>query len=86
MGMAWAQESRIHGTERDELDPAPRGARGSQLTKFRPPTLPATLITRSALHERLMAGAGQRLTAVVGSAGRARACCWRTGPRRGHPA
>ncbi len=39
------------------------------LTKFRPPALPATLITRSALHERLNGGAGQRLTVVVGSAG-----------------
>jgi LuxR family transcriptional regulator, maltose regulon positive regulatory protein len=39
------------------------------LTKFRPPALPATLITRPVLHERLAAGAGQRLTVVVGSAG-----------------
>src|SRR5712691_985460 len=39
------------------------------LTKFRPPTLPATLITRSVLHDRLGAGSGQRLTVVVGSAG-----------------
>ena len=39
------------------------------LTKFRPTTLPATLVTRSALHGRLTAGAGQRLTVVVGSAG-----------------
>ena len=39
------------------------------LTKFRPLPLPATLITRSALHARLTAGAGQRLTVVVGSAG-----------------
>jgi LuxR family maltose regulon positive regulatory protein len=39
------------------------------LTKFRPPALPATLITRSALHEQLAAGSGQRLTTVVGSAG-----------------
>jgi LuxR family transcriptional regulator, maltose regulon positive regulatory protein len=39
------------------------------LTKFRPPALPATLITRPALHERLAAGSGQRLTVVVGSAG-----------------
>src|SRR5947207_1037996 len=38
-------------------------------TKFRPPALPATLVTRSALHDRLPAGRGQRLTAVVGSAG-----------------
>jgi LuxR family maltose regulon positive regulatory protein len=38
-------------------------------TKFRPPPLPATLVTRSALHDRLTAGRGQRLTAVVGSAG-----------------
>jgi LuxR family maltose regulon positive regulatory protein len=39
------------------------------VTKFRPATLPATLVTRSALHERLTAGAGQRLALVVGSAG-----------------
>ncbi len=47
---------------------ASQGARFA-LTKFRPPTLPATLVTRSILHERLTAGAGQRLTVVVGSAG-----------------
>ena len=45
-----------------------RGARFA-LTKFRPPELPATLITRSELHERLAAGSGERLTTVVGSAG-----------------
>jgi LuxR family transcriptional regulator, maltose regulon positive regulatory protein len=39
------------------------------LTKFRPPTLPATLVTRPVLHERLAAGSEQRLTVVVGSAG-----------------
>ncbi len=39
------------------------------LTKFRPPTLPATLVIRSELRDRLTAGAGQRLTVVVGSAG-----------------
>ena len=39
------------------------------LAKLRPPALPATLITRPALHEQLAAGAGQRLTVVVGSAG-----------------
>ena len=39
------------------------------LTKFRPTTLPATLVTRSVLHDRLTAGAGQRLTVVVGAAG-----------------
>jgi LuxR family transcriptional regulator, maltose regulon positive regulatory protein len=39
------------------------------LAKFRPTTLPSTLVTRSTLHERLAAGAGQRLTVVVGSAG-----------------
>jgi len=45
--------------------------RGTRFTppKFRPPALPATLITRPALHDRLTAGADQRLTAVVGSAG-----------------
>jgi LuxR family transcriptional regulator, maltose regulon positive regulatory protein len=45
-----------------------RGTRFAR-AKFRPPPLPATLITRSGLHERLAAGSGQRLTVVVGSAG-----------------
>ena len=45
-----------------------RGTRFA-LTKFRPPALPSTLITRPVLHDRLTAGAGQRLTVVVGSAG-----------------
>ena len=39
------------------------------VTKFRPAPLPATLVTRSALHDRLTTGAGQRLTLVAGSAG-----------------
>ena len=39
------------------------------LTKFRPTTLPATLLTRSALLGRLEDGAAKRLTVVVGSAG-----------------
>jgi LuxR family transcriptional regulator, maltose regulon positive regulatory protein len=39
------------------------------LAKFRPTTLPTTLVTRPVLHDRLTAGAGQRLTVVVGSAG-----------------
>ncbi len=47
---------------------APRGARFA-LAKFRPTTLPATLVTRPGLHDRLTAGAGQQLTVVVGSAG-----------------
>jgi LuxR family maltose regulon positive regulatory protein len=42
---------------------------GFALTKFRPTTLPSTLVARSALHDRLTSGAGQRLTVVVGSAG-----------------
>jgi LuxR family maltose regulon positive regulatory protein len=37
--------------------------------KFRPTTLPATLVTRPALLGRLNEGAGKRLTVVVGSAG-----------------
>jgi len=45
-----------------------RGTRFA-LTKFRPPAPPATLITRSALYDRLAEGASQRLTVVVGSAG-----------------
>jgi len=39
------------------------------VAKFRPPPLPATLVTRSALHDRLTTGAGRRLTLVAGSAG-----------------
>ncbi len=39
------------------------------LTKFRPTTLPATLLIRPALFARLEAGARQRLTVVAGSAG-----------------
>jgi LuxR family transcriptional regulator, maltose regulon positive regulatory protein len=39
------------------------------LTKFRPATLPSTLLIRSGLHKQLTAGAAKRLTAVVGSAG-----------------
>jgi LuxR family transcriptional regulator, maltose regulon positive regulatory protein len=37
--------------------------------KFRPPGLPSTLVRRPALQRRLTAGAGKRLTVVVGSAG-----------------
>jgi LuxR family maltose regulon positive regulatory protein len=37
--------------------------------KFRPTTLPPTLLTRSVLHDRLTEGAGKRLTVVVGAAG-----------------
>jgi LuxR family transcriptional regulator, maltose regulon positive regulatory protein len=37
--------------------------------KFRPPTLPDTLVPRPALRERLTAGGDCRLTRVVGSAG-----------------
>jgi LuxR family transcriptional regulator, maltose regulon positive regulatory protein len=47
---------------------AVRGARFA-LGKFRLPPLPATLVRRPVLHDRLMAGADQRLTVVVGSAG-----------------
>jgi LuxR family transcriptional regulator, maltose regulon positive regulatory protein len=42
---------------------------GFALSKFRPTTLPGTLVPRSPLHDRLTSGAGQRLTVVVGSAG-----------------
>jgi len=45
-----------------------RGTRFA-LTKFRPPALPSTLITRPVLHDWLTAGTDQRLTVVVGSAG-----------------
>ena len=47
---------------------APSGARFA-VAKFRPTTLPRTLVTRPALHDRLTTGAGQRLTLVAGPAG-----------------
>ena len=51
------------------MNAKPRRAALFPLAKFRPTTLPATLLARSALHGRLEAGAGKRLTVVVGSAG-----------------
>src|SRR5215831_4655483 len=39
------------------------------VAKFRPPALPASLVRRPGLHARLTAGAGTRLTVVVGPAG-----------------
>src|ERR1700734_3157474 len=47
---------------------APHAARFA-LTKFRPMTLPATLLARPTLFARLEAGASHRLTVVAGSAG-----------------
>ena len=47
---------------------AERGARFA-LGKFAPPAPPVTLVARPALLDRLTAGAGQRLTVVLGSAG-----------------
>ena len=50
---------------RHDASQSPRFA----VAKFRPTALPATLVIRSALHDRLAAGAGKRVTVVVGSAG-----------------
>jgi LuxR family transcriptional regulator, maltose regulon positive regulatory protein len=47
---------------------ASRSVRFAQ-AKFRPTTLPTTLLKRPVLHGRLAAGAEQQLTVVVGSAG-----------------
>ena len=49
----------------DDMRPRMRFARA----KFRPRALPITLVTRSALQDRLTAGAGRRLTIVTGTAG-----------------
>jgi LuxR family transcriptional regulator, maltose regulon positive regulatory protein len=53
------------------VTPGHGSSRGTRFArpKFRRPALPATLITRTALHDRLTEGADQRLTVVVGSAG-----------------
>ena len=56
----------VHGAAtRHDASPSLRFA----LAKFRPTALPATLVRRPALHDRLAAGAGKRLTVMVGSAG-----------------
>ena len=68
MGTAWGPGTKNSWQRRGDWTRSSRATRFA-LTKFRPPTLPATLITRSVLHDRLTAGAGQRLTVVVGSAG-----------------
>ena len=51
------------------LDLAPNAPRGSRWENSCPPARPATLVVRSALDDRLTAGAGQRLTVVLASAG-----------------
>jgi LuxR family transcriptional regulator, maltose regulon positive regulatory protein len=55
----------------ESLAAGPGGWRSARfaLAKFRPTTLPTTLVDRPALHDRLTAGAARRLTVVVGSAG-----------------
>jgi LuxR family transcriptional regulator, maltose regulon positive regulatory protein len=55
---------RAVSAEQDSL----HGMRFAQ-AKFRPTALPTTLLTRSALHDRLTAGIAKRLTIVVGAAG-----------------
>jgi LuxR family maltose regulon positive regulatory protein len=65
----------LGGTTGDSVAPCTPAERGAPhtarfaLTKFRPTTLPATLLTRPTLLGRLEAGASHRLTVVVGSAG-----------------
>jgi LuxR family maltose regulon positive regulatory protein len=56
------------------------------LAKFRPATLPPTLVPRPRLHEQLTAGASQQLTVVVGSAGAGKSVLlssWATARRPG---
>ena len=50
-------------------DLAGQASRRFAAAKFRPPSLPGTLVTRQRLLDRLTAGVGQRLTLVAGSAG-----------------
>ena len=68
----------VSGGNRSGGSPAAAGAAAERsaspgarfaAAKFRPEPLPATLVTRPALHDRLTAGAGRRLTLVTGSAG-----------------
>jgi LuxR family maltose regulon positive regulatory protein len=70
-GVLWDEQA-LEGGVLAEMAAAERGtSQGTRFAraKFRPPTLPATLVTRSVLLDLLTAGAGQRLTVVVGSAG-----------------
>src|SRR5260370_37987239 len=60
--------ARDAGAQRAGTERVPHNARFA-LAKFRPTTLPTTLLTRPTLLGRLEAGASQRLTVVVGSAG-----------------
>jgi LuxR family transcriptional regulator, maltose regulon positive regulatory protein len=60
--------ARDAGAQRAVTERLPHGARFA-LAKFRPTTLPTTLLTRPTLLGQLEAGASQRLTVVVGSAG-----------------
>ena len=66
-----ASVSATDGTAGDVVAQRVANGKGARFAaaKFRPTTLPTTLLTRSALHGRLEAGAGKRLTVVVGSAG-----------------
>ena len=52
------------------LNTPPRQGPRFAPAKFRSATLPTTLVTRPVLHDRLTAGAGQRLTVVVRVGGR----------------
>ena len=70
-----ASASAVGATAEDTAPLRPAAGRGASrnvrfaLAKFRPTTLPTTLLARPALHGRLEVGAGKRLTVVVGSAG-----------------
>jgi hypothetical protein len=70
--LAWGvnepRRPRDAGAQRAVTERVPHNARFA-LAKFRPTTLPTTLLTRPTLLGRLEAGASQRLTVVVGSAG-----------------
>jgi len=67
-GVNEPRRPRDAGAQRAVTERVPHNARFA-LAKFRPTTLPTTLLTRPTLLGRLEAGASQRLTVVVGSAG-----------------
>jgi LuxR family transcriptional regulator, maltose regulon positive regulatory protein len=62
-------ELRGHVVAPDTTGRDPRKGPRFALAKFRPTTLPTTLVARPLLLGRLEAGACQHLTVVVGSAG-----------------
>src|SRR4029077_9758263 len=71
LNAGWPGRRNCGGNVTQAMPPGREPARPARFApaKFRPTTLPTALVARSRLLEGLSAGAGRRLTVVVGSAG-----------------